>query len=104
METMANGPERDALIREMIDILEEERPWIEIFNGVDYSLAHGWLTKVKPFGMSYPMTKYMDIDPEARQAQRRAWNDPIVWPVWILLLVGAVGIIPAFRTFFRERQ
>ena len=104
METMENGPERDAVIREMIEILEEERPWIEIFNGVDYSLAHGWLTNVKPFGMSYPMTKYMDIDPEARQLKRQAWNEPIVWPVGALLLILVVGIIPAVRTFFQERQ
>jgi len=104
METMESGPERDAIIRKMVAIVERERPWIEIYNGVGYSLVHGWLHNVKPFGMSYPMAKYLDIDAESRAEMREAWNRPVVWPVWVLVGVFAVGIVPGIRTFFRERQ
>ncbi len=104
MEVMEDGPERRAIIREMVAILEQERPWIEIFNGVGYSLAHGWLANVKPFGMSYPMTKYLDIDPVKRARVRLSWNEPVVWPVFAIAGMFVVGIIPGFRTFFRERQ
>lgn len=104
MEAMADGPERRAIIREMVAILETERPWIEIFNGVGYSLAHGWLSNVKPFGMSYPMTKYLDVDPERRAEVRLELNEPVVWPVWAMAGVLALAVAPGFRTFFRERQ
>ena len=93
-----------AIIREMVAILEVERPWIELFHGLGYSLAHGWLANLKPFGMSYPMTKYLDVDPVRRAEVRAAWNEPLTWPAWALAGMFVLAIVPGIRTFFRERQ
>ncbi len=104
MEILAAGEERDAVIRKMVAIVENERPWIELYNGVGYSLAHDWLRNVKPFGMSYPMSKYMDVDARVRAERRAEWNKPVVWPAWVLAGVFVVAVVPGIRTFFRERQ
>jgi len=104
MKDMPSGPERMKLILEMREILERERPWIELFHREVYALYHGWLGNVKPAGISLPASKYMDIDPQLRRAQRLAWNEPIVWPAWALgaafVLIAAPGVV----TFLRERQ
>jgi hypothetical protein len=88
----------------MRTILEYERPWIELTHSEAYSLFHGWLAYVKPFGMSFPMTKYRDLDPELRARQREARNRPILWPLYAILALGVVVVVPGVVTFFRERQ
>ncbi|MDJ0867710.1 MAG: ABC transporter substrate-binding protein [Myxococcota bacterium] len=104
MRTRENDPERLALIRAMRDLLELERPWIELFHPEAYVLYHGWLEHVKPFGMSFPMVKYQGLDVEQRAARRVAWNRPVRWPAYALGLGAVVLLIPGVVTFLRERQ
>ncbi|MCH2186406.1 peptide ABC transporter substrate-binding protein, partial [Myxococcota bacterium] len=104
MKSRPNGPERAEEIREMREILEFERPWIELFHREDYALFQGWLENVKPFGMSFPMTKYRDLDSEERKVQRKEWNRPVVWPIWAGLIFVVALIVPGVITFMRERQ
>jgi ABC-type transport system substrate-binding protein len=104
MRVRENDAEREAIIAEMLLILQEERPWIELFHREDYGLRHGWIGNAKPFGMSYPMTKYVKLDAQQRHQLRLAWNEPVLWPLWVLLVASVAIVIPGIRTFLRERQ
>ena len=104
MKRMESGPERMAVIRQMVAILERERPWIELFHDESYLLVQPWLKNVKTFGLSYPTVKYVDIDTAQRARLRRAWNAPVEWPLWVLLGLVIVFFVPGVVTFFRERQ
>jgi oligopeptide transport system substrate-binding protein len=104
MRVRPNDAERLALIRQMRTILERERPWIELIHMEAYSLYHGWLRYVKPFGMSFQIIKYEDIDVDRRARLREAWNVPVLWPAYALLGVGALLLVPGVVTFYRERQ
>ena len=88
----------------MQSILEHERPWIEIFFREDYMLRHGWVSNVKPSGLSIPTYQYLDIDASLRAARRREWNDPIVWPIYALAVGALAVVLPGVRTYLRERQ
>jgi ABC-type transport system substrate-binding protein len=104
MKARDNDARRLEMIRQMTALLEEERPWIELFHNEDYALYHAWLENVKPFGMSFPTIKYRDLDPERRAALRREWNEPVVWPAWALAGVAIAILVPGVVTFYRERQ
>jgi len=104
MRVRGNDARRLVVIRKMRALLENERPWIELFHGEDYTLYHGWLRHVKPFGMSVPMLKYRDLDVRERARLRAAWNQPVLWPAWVLLALVVGVTLPAVLTFFRERQ
>lgn len=104
MKAMENGPERLARIQEMLTILEHERPWIELMVREDYLLHHGWLENVKPSGLSIPTYQYLDIDAERRDQRRRAWNEPIVWPLYVLVIVAVLLVVPGVVTYLKERQ
>jgi ABC-type transport system substrate-binding protein len=104
MKSRENDPERLRLIRRMRKILEEERPWIELFYPEDYALFHGWLKNVKPAGISNPTAKYRDLDPALRARKRAEWNQPVLWPAAVLAAIVVLLTIPAVVTFFRERQ
>jgi ABC-type transport system substrate-binding protein len=104
MKARVNGPERMAEIREMRGILERERAWIELMHPEDYALYHGWLKNVKPFGMSFPMTKYRDLDAGERARLRLSWNEPVLWPLYASIVLFVVIVTPGVFTFMRERQ
>lgn len=104
MKNLPNTPQRAAIIRRMIAILEAERPWIELLHLEDYTLSHAWLVNSKPMGVSYPAYKYRDVRPELRAEKRIAWNKPIRWPVYVFLLAAVALTVPAVRTYYRERQ
>ena len=57
-----------------------------------------------PMGISIPTYEYRDLDPERRAALRLEWNEPIVWPAWVLLGLAIAVIVPGIRTYVRERQ
>lgn len=104
MKARENGPRRQREIDEMIEILERERPWIELFHREDYALYHAWVENVKPMGLSMPTYQYRDLDPELRRRLRAEWNEPIVWPAWVLLGLFVLVVAPGVVTYFRERQ
>ncbi len=104
MRTLENGPERRALLDQMRGIVEDERPWIELFHPEDYALVQGWLKNVRPVGLSIPTAKYYDIDPAQRRARRTAWNEPVLAPAFALVALLLLLLVPAVRTFMKERQ
>lgn len=104
MRTRPNDEQRRETIREMIEILEDERPWIELFHPESYTLAHGWIDNVRPTGLStIAASKYYDVNVERRSAKRAAWNKPILWPGFALLILFVVILVPGILTFYRER-
>jgi oligopeptide transport system substrate-binding protein len=104
MKVEPNGATRLAQLREMVAILERERPWIEIFFREDYVLRHGWIQNVKPSGMSIPTYQYRDVDAELRETRRREWNQPIVWPAYVALIAAIAVVLPGVWTYLKERQ
>ena len=45
----------------MRELLERERPWIELVHAESYALYQPWLRNMKPAGLSLPTAKYVDI-------------------------------------------
>lgn len=95
MRARRNDPERLALIRRMKSILERERPWIELFHPEDYVLYHGWVTPLKPPGLPIATTKYYDLDPAMRARLRKQWNQPILWPAYLLAFAASAITLTA---------
>jgi peptide/nickel transport system substrate-binding protein len=104
MKTRRNDARRLEIIRELREILERERPWIELFHPEDYVLYHGWVKNVKPAGLSIPTAKYYDIDPVERAHLREEWNRPVLWPAFALAVVGIVVVLPGVMILLRERR
>jgi oligopeptide transport system substrate-binding protein len=103
MKDMPNNETRARLVKEMLAITETERPWIELFHVEDFTLSHAWLINSKPMGLSYPAFKYKDVDPAMRERLIAQWNEPVRWPL-ALLVIGVIALaVPAVRTYYRER-
>ena len=104
MKSMENGPERQALIDEMLEILRRDAPWAWGYHPKAFSLHHAWFHNVKPNLMANNTLKYRRLDPALRAAQRERWNPPVLWPIWALLGVLVVSSLPAIVAYRRRER
>jgi peptide/nickel transport system substrate-binding protein len=104
MKSMPNSPERQAIIDRMVDIVRRDAPWIGGFHPVAYSLSHAWMMNGKPNSMARNGLKYIRLDVAKRAALRREWNQPVLWPAGLLLLLLVASAIPAVRSYRRRER
>jgi ABC-type transport system substrate-binding protein len=105
MRDMANGPERQAVIDEMLAILRRDAPWYWGYYPREYALFHQWLYNTKPNGMIQSSLKYLKLDPKMRADKRREWNAPVMWPIAAGIGLLVVLLLPAVWIYQRrERQ
>lgn len=104
MKNMENGPERQKIIDEMLEILRRDAPWIWGQHPKDYVLRHAWLHNSKPNKMANNNVKYLRIDPAQREELRNQWNQPKLAPLWLggLALVFLAGWL--WRVLWQREQ
>ena len=85
MKNMPNGPARQKIIDDMLEILRRDSPWLWGHHPKDYVLHHSWLHNSKPNKMANNNLKYLRIATAQRDELRQRWNQPRLWP---LLLSG----------------
>ena len=101
MKNMDNGPERQRIISQMLEILRHDSPWLFGFHPKEYALRHAWLYNSKPNNMANNHMKYLRIDAAQRDRQRREWNQPVIWPLGLgamVLLAGGWWLWRSLRT------
>lgn len=104
MRAMPNDAERLAVIQKMINILEEDIPWIWGFHAKSYALYQDWVNPGKPSNVANNNLKYIKIDPMLRAKQRLLWNPPILWPFSIVVLVFLAIGLPAMIRYWRKEH
>lgn len=103
MKTMANGPERQAIIDEMLAIAQKDAPWVWGFHPKVFILSHFWNRVSKPNELANNTLKYAKLDASLREDKRKAWNKPIFWPLLLLMGVIFISVIPVWRRY-RQSQ
>jgi len=104
MKDLDNGPERQALIDQMLGIVHNDTPWATGFHPKQFSLYHAWYGNVKPNLMANNTLKYVKIEAGLRADQRVAWNPPRLWPMGVLLGTLAMGILPAVMAYRKKTR
>lgn len=103
MKDMDNGPERQQVIDAMLEIVRRDAPWIFAYYPKSFGLRHGWVHNVKPNLMANNTLKYRRIDPALREARREAWNQPVLWPI-VLLVAALVAVIAPAAIAWRRHE
>ena len=104
MKSMPNSPERQGVIDAMVGMVRHDAPWIFGFHPKEYSLRHSWLANAKPNDMAGNTTKYLRLDVPRREALRREWNNPVVWPAILIVLALVLSAVPAVMTYRRRER
>ncbi len=104
MRNMDNGPGRQQVINRMIDILRHDAPWVFGFHPKQFMLYHDWYHNARTNLMANNTLKYRRIDPQLRDQKRAQWNQPLVWPLGLLLLLLVAAVVPAVVGYLRHEK
>ena len=104
MKNLRNGDERQVIIDRMVEIARRDSPWLWGYHPVGFSLHHGWYKNAKPNLMANNTLKYKRIDSVKRKTQREKWNNPVWWPLVLILVLLCLSIIPAIRYHQRRER
>lgn len=102
MATMENNQKRLMIIKKMIDIVNDDCPWIYLFHSEDYYLFHSWYQNVKVTDLINNVMKYIHIIPELRMKYIKKYNRPIYWPLILMIVILIATFIPAVRMIRRK--
>jgi ABC-type transport system substrate-binding protein len=104
MKLMEDSPERMAIIRRMIRIMQHDVPWASAWHPHSYVLNNQWVSNSKPHGISKSILKYLKIDPQLRGEKQHEWNQPILAPLWLVALLIAIFAFPGWIAYRRRQQ
>ncbi|MDP2647435.1 MAG: ABC transporter substrate-binding protein [Desulfobacterales bacterium] len=104
MKNMDNGPTRQEIIDRMVEIARRDAPWLWGLHPKSFTLYHGWYFNAKPNLMANNTLKYIRIDPAQRTVKQNRWNQPVLWPLGIVVLFILAGTIPAVLTYIRKEH
>ncbi len=104
MKNMPNSGKRQAIIDRMVDILRKDAPWLWGYHPKVYGLYHAWYKNIKPNRIAHNNLKYLSIDADLREKKRQEWNNPVFWPIVLVLAISGVGLIPAIIAFRRREK
>ncbi len=91
IKSMPNTTARQQKIDQALKIVREDSPWVWGFYPVDFKLSHQWTSRNKPNVIANNLLKYQKSDAHLRAQLQQKWNQPILWPLWLL-----IGCILAF--------
>ena len=103
MQSLDDGPEKQAVVDRMVDILREDAPWAWGYFPYAASAFQPWVHNGKPSILIRDMAMYYRVDPELRARKWAEWNRPVYWPL-SLLLVGAMWLVWRLRASHAERE
>lgn len=103
LKMLDDGPEKQAVIDKMVRILQQDAPWSFGFYPWASVAAQSWVKNSKPAILIRDHGRYLRLDVEERVQNLRAWNQPVWWPVPLLLAAGVVGLFAARRSL-RKRE
>lgn len=98
---MDDGPAKQAVIDQMVRILQEDAPWSWGYFPYSSGAYHRWVRNGKPSIMVRDQAQYYRLDTAERSRSLQDWNHPVYWPVLAVLAVlaamawGAVKILRA---------
>ncbi len=104
MKVTPNGPERQALINQMVAIARIDAPWIWGLHLKEFTLLQPWVGPVKPGAIGNNVLKYYSVDPQLRAAKQKEWNRPNPWPLIGIGFIFIILILAFIVHYWRRRQ
>lgn len=104
MRVLPPGAERQALVARMVELYRADAVWLNAFYPKEIFLNNGWVSNTKRHGISKATLKYIRVDKKLRNEKRTQWNQPIVWPLYAMVLVTLFLIVPGVMAYRRRQR
>ncbi len=102
MRFLDDGPRKNELVHRMIEIVQRDAPWMFGYYPASGGAYQAWVGNAKPSQMVRNTLQYYRLAPELRAASLRKWNEPVWWPLLLVLAAVATGVAVAWRQVRRR--
>jgi ABC-type transport system substrate-binding protein len=103
LQSLEAGPEKQQVIDEMVAIVRADSPWAWGYWSYSGLAFQPWLHNGKPGVVIRDAARFLRLDVAERTKKIAEWNQPIWWPL-LLLLAGVAAIAWATRRSYRVRE
>ena len=79
LKMLDDGPAKQAVIDQMVKILQDDAPWSMGFYPWASLAVQSWVQNTKPAILIRDHGRYLRLDTEARVARLAEWNKPVSW-------------------------
>lgn len=104
IKNMPNSPQRLEKIRALLEIIEEDTPWVWGIHPIDFTLSHAWMTQLPINSIANNTLKYQSMHPALREKLQEKWNRPVLWPLFLLLICLGIIAVPLAVTYWRREN
>lgn len=104
MKSYPNHQKRQQIIDKMVEIVRHDAPWVWGIHSESLLLDQQWVAPFKPHAIANNTLKYMAINFSLRNRLRRAWNQPVWWPLGIFLALTVVFLLPFYRAYRQKNK
>ncbi len=104
MKSLPDGAQKQALIDQMVTILRKDAPWSWGYFPYASAAVQHWVYNSKPAVLIRDHGRYLRLDVDERRRAQAAWNKPVWWPMVALLVLAAVLLLIANRSFKRRER
>lgn len=100
MQNLENTPERLQYIKQMIEIVRRDTPWVFHFIPINYRLSHSWLQNVRSMTIGNNALKYYQMDSKKRYSKQLKWNAISSIFINVTLVCSSIIFLIIFGYFF----
>ena len=104
MKNMPNTLERFNIIQSMIGLLQQDTPCAFGFYPISFVLTQQWMDPLKPNAVANNTLKYANLHPSLRAQLQAAWNQPVLWPIGLMLIILALIFLPLFLMYYQREN
>lgn len=104
MKNMPNNAARQEIINQMLEYLRYDAPWVFGLHSKSIMLSQQWTSPMKSDSLVSDILKYIAIDVPLRNQLRTQWNQPILWPIVILVGLMLLFVLPFIYAYYHSQQ
>jgi len=104
MKNKPDNPERQRLIDQMVDIVRYDAPWVWGIHSKTFVLSQQWLTPPIINLFAHNTLKYLDVNVADRNIKRAKWNQAILWPIGLFVMIIALLLLPFFNAYRKQQR
>jgi ABC-type transport system substrate-binding protein len=98
LKTLDDGPQKQAVIDQMVKMLQDDAPWSMGFYPWASAAVQGWVKNSKPAILIRDHGRYLRLDVPARVAALEGWNRPVWWPLVLLVALVVAAVVYTRRS------
>ncbi len=104
MRSMAPGKERNAIVKKMIELVQEDAPWVFGYFSKSFVLKHHWMNQTKAHGVANNTLKYLKLDNTKRTEAQQKWNNAKISILIGIVLFLLLLILPACYKYWQKEH